>query len=98
MNNPDRERKSEQHIKLCGSPNFTKPHGLLQSSPIGPNTNVNKGAIHLYGHSHGGIKDFGKSMDVGIDAHKEFRPFHINEILQIMEKREIGKNDSTWII
>jgi|DEB19_MinimDraft_2_1074335.scaffolds.fasta_scaffold45565_2 calcineurin-like phosphoesterase family protein len=57
-----------------------------------------KGAIHLYGHSHGGIKDFGKSMDVGIDAHKEFRPFHINEILQIMEKREIAKNDSTWLV
>ena len=51
MNNPDRERKSEQHIKLCRSPNFTKPHGLLQSSPIGPNTNVNKGAIHLYPYS-----------------------------------------------
>ena len=43
MNNPDRERKSEQHIKLCGSPNFTKPHGLLQSSPIGPNTNFKNG-------------------------------------------------------
>ena len=51
MNNPDRERKSEQHIKLCGSPNFTKPHGLLQSSPIGPNTNVNNGAIQLYPYS-----------------------------------------------
>ena len=51
MNNPDRERKSEQHIKLCGSPNFTKPHGLLQSSPIGPNTNVNKGAIQPYPYS-----------------------------------------------
>ena len=52
-----------------------------------------KGTIHLYGHSHGHSKDFGKSMDVGIDAHKEFRPFHINEILQIMEKREIVKVD-----
>lgn len=52
-----------------------------------------RGTIHLYGHSHGSISDFGKSMDVGIDAHKEFRPFHINEILQIMEKREIVKVD-----
>jgi hypothetical protein len=32
-------------------------------------------------------------MDVGIDAHKDFKPFHINEILQIMEKREIIKVD-----
>jgi calcineurin-like phosphoesterase family protein len=52
-----------------------------------------KGVIHLYGHSHGSIPDYGKSMDVGIDAHKEFRPFHINEILQLMEKREIVKVD-----
>jgi len=52
-----------------------------------------KGSIHLYGHSHGSIPDFGKSMDVGIDCHKEFRPFHINEILQIMAKREVSKVD-----
>jgi calcineurin-like phosphoesterase family protein len=52
-----------------------------------------KGAIHLYGHSHGSIADYGKSMDVGVDAHKEFRPYHINEILQIMSKRDISKID-----
>jgi hypothetical protein len=32
-------------------------------------------------------------MDVGVDAHKEFRPYHINEILQIMSKRDISKID-----
>jgi len=52
-----------------------------------------KGSIHLYGHSHGSIPDYGKSMDVGVDAHKEFRPYHINEILQIMSKRDISKID-----
>lgn len=52
-----------------------------------------KGGIHLYGHSHGSIADYGKSMDVGVDAHKEFRPYHINEILQIMSKRDISKID-----
>ena len=52
-----------------------------------------KGTIHLYGHSHSSIPDFGKSMDVGIDAayrlFKEYRPFHIDEIYGIMDKKEI---------
>lgn len=52
-----------------------------------------RGTIHLYGHSHGSIPDYGKSMDVGIDTHKDFRPYHINEIYSIMSKREIHKID-----
>ena len=51
-----------------------------------------KGTIHLYGHSHGSIPDFGKSMDVGVDAafkvYGEYRPFHIDEINKIMEKKQ----------
>ena len=52
-----------------------------------------KGSIHLYGHSHGSIPDFSKSMDVGVDCHPEFRPFHINEVIQKMSKIEIVKVD-----
>lgn len=56
-----------------------------------------KGVIHLYGHSHGSIPDFGRSMDVGVDvAYKifgEYRPFNIGDITRIMEKRDIHKID-----
>lgn len=56
-----------------------------------------KGVIHLYGHSHGSIPDYGKSMDVGIDvAFKkfgEYRPFNIGDITTIMSKRTIEKID-----
>ncbi len=56
-----------------------------------------KGILHLYGHSHGTISDFGKSMDVGIDVAKrlkgEYRPFSIEEIIQIMDKKEIEYPD-----
>lgn len=56
-----------------------------------------KGVIHLYGHSHGSIPDYGKSMDVGIDvAFKkfgEYRPFNIGDITNIMSKRTIEKID-----
>jgi calcineurin-like phosphoesterase family protein len=45
-----------------------------------------KGVIHLFGHSHGSLRGIGRSMDVGVDTHKEFRPYHINEIFKIMDK------------
>lgn len=56
------------------------------------------GNIHLYGHSHDtldntGIK-WGKSMDVSVDSayriFNEYRPFSIDEIIEIMNKRNIN--------
>ncbi len=38
------------------------------------------GAIHLYGHSHGTLPGFGRSMDVGWDV--EQRPFSLDEIIE----------------
>lgn len=56
-----------------------------------------RGTIHLYGHSHDSIPDFGKSMDVGIDvAYRmfgEYRPFSITEIIDIMAKKDISELD-----
>ena len=45
------------------------------------------GAIHLYGHSHGTIEDFGRSMDVGVDTNNLY-PYHLDEILEIMKNRK----------
>lgn len=53
------------------------------------------GSIHLYGHSHAGLEDqpWGKSMDVGVDnalrLFGQCRPFKLDEVMSIMEKREI---------
>jgi calcineurin-like phosphoesterase family protein len=56
-----------------------------------------KGVIHLYGHSHGSIPDYGKSMDIGVDVafkkFSEYRPFNIGDITNIMSKRTIEKID-----
>jgi len=56
-----------------------------------------KGVIHLYGHSHASIPDFGRSMDVGVDvAYKmfgEYRPFNIGDITRIMDKKEVHQID-----
>jgi calcineurin-like phosphoesterase family protein len=48
-----------------------------------------KGTMHLFGHSHGNIKPIGRSMDVGIDTHPEFRPYHLGEVLEILTNKEI---------
>ena len=58
------------------------------------------GVIHCYGHSHSSLEDkpWGKSMDVGIDnSYKllgEYRPFSIEEIISLMDKREVKLVDN----
>jgi calcineurin-like phosphoesterase family protein len=56
-----------------------------------------KGVVHLYGHSHSSIEDFGLSMDCGVDvAYKmfgEYRPFALTEIVDIMSKKTFEKVD-----
>ena len=64
-----------------GKNNFHLSHYSHQVWPGG-----HKGVIHLFGHSHNSLKGIGKSMDVGVDTHPEFRPYHINEIVKIMDK------------
>jgi calcineurin-like phosphoesterase family protein len=58
-----------------------------------------KGFIHLYGHSHSNAEDWmiGKSMDVGIDNAKkllgEYRPFKMEEVIELMNKRSVDFKD-----
>lgn len=55
--------------------------------------NSSHGAIHLFGHSHGTLKNpIGKSMDVGVDTH-DYYPYHLDEILEIMEGKPIEQID-----
>lgn len=41
------------------------------------------GSIHLYGHSHGTLPSFGRSMDVGVDTNNLY-PYSIEEIIKIL--------------
>lgn len=45
------------------------------------------GAIHLYGHSHSQLPDYGRSTDVGVDAW-DYKPVHLDTILQMMKNRK----------
>ena len=44
------------------------------------------GSIHLYGHSHGNLEDWGKSTDVGVDAWN-YKPVHLDQILDYMKNK-----------
>ncbi len=43
------------------------------------------GNIHLYGHSHGSIPPFGRSMDVGVDTN-DFFPYSASQVTELMDK------------
>ena len=64
---------------------------ILCHYPISSWEDLRKGAIMLFGHLHSSTADRfpgeGKIMDVGIDGHPEFRPYHINEIISLMKNR-----------
>ena len=46
-----------------------------------------KGTIHLFGHSHGGTEDYGKSTDIGVDCW-DYKPVHIDTVLEYMEGKD----------
>jgi len=50
------------------------------------------GSIHLYGHSHGNVPDYGLSMDVGVDCNN-FYPIDIESVITIMEEKKKTQND-----
>ena len=78
---------------------------ILMHYPISSWNGIRKGHIHLFGHQHSRPENKfrkGKSMDVGIDSREEFRPYNINEIISIMDKRpieiELGDHHGDGII
>jgi calcineurin-like phosphoesterase family protein len=50
-----------------------------------------RGTWHLYGHSHGGLPAYGKSMDVGVDAWN-FTPVSFADVKTKMDLLAIGKH------
>jgi calcineurin-like phosphoesterase family protein len=65
----------------------------LMHYPISSWNGLNKGYIHLHGHTHLATNrrfGVGKRMDVGMDGNPEFRPYNIiREIVPLMKNRPI---------
>lgn len=56
------------------------------------------GSWMLFGHSHGSLPAYGKSVDVGVDAadilgEPALRPYSFNEVKRFMDSREIAVGD-----
>jgi calcineurin-like phosphoesterase family protein len=50
--------------------------------------NSHHGAWHLYGHSHGSLPHYHRSMDVGVDVH-DFRPISFEEVRAYMVDQDV---------
>lgn len=71
----------DEYFVLCHYP-LQSWHGL------------SKGVIHLHGHVHLSPKNKfgnGKKMDVGVEGN-DLKPYLIDDIIRIMNKREIGSD------
>jgi len=65
----------------------------LMHYPISSWDGLNKGIMHLHGHCHlltNKRFGIGKRMDVGMDGHPEFRPYHVmREVVPLLRDRPI---------
>jgi calcineurin-like phosphoesterase family protein len=55
-----------------------------------------RGTVMLYGHSHGTLPSYGKSMDVGVDAARMFwnmRPISFGEVMSEMNRHEVETSE-----
>lgn len=53
-----------------------------------------RGSWCLYGHSHGALPPYGKSVDIGVDSveiSSEYRPYSFQEIKKYMDARETSE-------
>ena len=74
-------------IKDYHSLKVDKQKFILFHYPIRNWHHCYKGTIHLFGHSHGGTPDMGKSTDAGVDCW-DYSPVHIDTILSYMKGKE----------
>jgi calcineurin-like phosphoesterase family protein len=80
-------RKGIHHIKVDGQ-RFILCHYGMRTWQF-----KSKGAIHLYGHSHGNLPPFDKSVDVGVDS-LGYKPNEFDRIMDIMAKMDIGRPEN----
>jgi calcineurin-like phosphoesterase family protein len=50
--------------------------------------NSHYGSYHLFGHSHGMIPNYGRSMDVGVDCHN-FKPISLEYVVEALRKESV---------
>jgi len=77
-----------REVKIDGYPDIILSHFALRVW-----NKSHFGSLHLFGHSHGRLEPYKKSVDVGVDSHwitgkQEFRPFSYEEVCAFLVNRE----------
>jgi calcineurin-like phosphoesterase family protein len=78
--------------KMVTQPKNKKLRFVLSHFPIASWHDMKQGVKHLHGHIHTPHEHKvgpGKMMDVGVDGHPEFRPYELNEVLDLLENQPI---------
>lgn len=88
----DREkiRKLFTHVAHYEEMSVNEHKFVLCHYPIISWNAMRKGTHMLHGHQHlkgDAIFGQGKRMDVGLDGSKEFRPYHIEEVIGLLKSR-----------
>ena len=96
--NHDKERQIERCrddgiIEWCGHVRYLRHEGQRfflshYSHRVWPSSH--HGTIHLYGHSHDGLKDWYRSTDVGVDTpFANYFPVSFDKIMNRMQNRSV---------
>lgn len=90
-NHEDNAQKIKHQFAFMGSYKTVVVEGqkiVLFHYPIRSWDGIFKGVWHLYGHVHGLLPDFGRSMDVGVDVHN-FYPLSFDEVKEKMDAKPL---------
>lgn len=66
---------------------------ILMHYPLESWNRMHYGSWHLHGHSHGNIPDFGKRMDMGVDARGVYTPMAFSTLKALMDARSVESRD-----
>ena len=69
---------------------YKKYRFVICHYPLASWNKMKDGVMHLHGHIHSNNESKlgpGKMLDVGMDGHPEFRPYELNEILDLIKDR-----------
>jgi len=79
---------------------YNKTMVVLSHFPFSSWNNLNKGVVHLHGHTHLSEEKknlLGRRMDVGLDGHKNFRPYDLKkECIDVLTQKEIKSEFHTY--
>ena len=102
IQNSPRLRSMFKSINTLTSIKYEKKHIVLCHYPLESWDRAHHGAIHLHGHCHsknrmnesdaahhGSLKYYPRRLDVGIDSRTDFQPYSFDEIMSIINYREM---------